>query len=341
MTSRRAESYQRRVAAAELARFRNHESHAANGEEYAYRNSATGAPSHIASFTKGLPHGEDGEIERPGDFAEFVRAIDTGNPNDFRRLPLGPRDNAEWCSTIAKGNGNPVGVRGWESMGAGKAFDLEGPDAQSLTMPPAPKLDSIELQAEMAEVYLMALARDIPFSAWGTTGHNYLKFAAACLNKLPWFSEPPSVRDSRSEVFRRRSPVSVVNLFRGVTPGADVGPYLSQFLIKGSTHIGNSDDTGELAGRIRYGAISIDQRVIVATQGKDYMTTWDSYLDVQNAADLRGKESYVQGARRLIATPRDLATYGMHYSNSLLREPHGAELGAGTGWRDVSLRQTH
>ena len=42
-------------------------------------------------------------------------------------------------------------------------YDLEGPDAQSLTIPPAPTLDSDELVAEMMELYWMALCRDIPF----------------------------------------------------------------------------------------------------------------------------------------------------------------------------------
>ncbi len=49
-------------------------------------------------------------------------------------------------------------------MGAGLVYDLEGPDAQALTIPPAPTLDSEELIAEMMELYWMALCRDIPFT---------------------------------------------------------------------------------------------------------------------------------------------------------------------------------
>ena len=36
------------------------------------------------------------------------------------------------------------------------------------------------------------------------------------------------------------------------------------------------------------GAIRVDQRVRVADPGKDYMTTWEAWLDVQNGADFRG-----------------------------------------------------
>ena len=56
-------------------------------------------------------------------------------------------------------------VRAWESQGAGHTYDLEGPDAQAVTMPPAPVLGSEELTAEMAEVYSQALLRDVPFNA--------------------------------------------------------------------------------------------------------------------------------------------------------------------------------
>jgi hypothetical protein len=46
---------------------------------------------------------------------------------------------------------------------AGLAFDLEGPDAQAVTQPPAPRFDSKQAAAEMRELYWMALARDVPF----------------------------------------------------------------------------------------------------------------------------------------------------------------------------------
>ena len=70
-----------------------------------------------------------------------------------------------WESSLAKNhtdkNGNKVGakVRAWESAGAGNVLELEGPDAQAVTMPPAPRFDGPELTAEVAEVYAMALLR--------------------------------------------------------------------------------------------------------------------------------------------------------------------------------------
>ncbi|CAN0450676.1 unnamed protein product, partial [Laminaria digitata] len=37
----------------------------------------------------------------------------------------------------------------------------------ALTIPPVPALNSEDLAAQMAEVYWMALTRDVPFSTYG------------------------------------------------------------------------------------------------------------------------------------------------------------------------------
>ena len=87
-----------------------------------------------------------------------------------------------------------------------------------------------------------------------------------------------------------------------------MGPYVSQFLLIGNTGIASAQAITE--GQIAYGAIRADQRVRVATDD-DYMQTWDEWLDVQNGADVRGRETYNPGYR-LISRPRDLATY-VHY----------------------------
>ncbi|MDQ3608182.1 MAG: hypothetical protein M3459_04665 [Actinomycetota bacterium] len=81
---------------------------------------------------------------------------------DFVYTP-GGTPQLTWAATYPPAVGNP-GVRAWESQGAGLTFELEGPDAQSVTMPPCPSVDSQELIAEMAEVYWMALCRDRPFA---------------------------------------------------------------------------------------------------------------------------------------------------------------------------------
>ncbi|MGJ3245217.1 MAG: vanadium-dependent haloperoxidase [Elainellaceae cyanobacterium] len=312
MRDRRLSALQIRQDAAEVASFREHPVQISNGEEFIYRN-ADNKPTHIANFTKGLPHDPvTGFIVSADDFQQFVRGIDSGDTLDFKATPLGPKgqDGVEtptWTSQLA--TQNKVAVRAWESAGAGSTFDLEGPDAQAVTMPPAPTLDSPELVTEMMEVYLMALLRDVPFAKFAIDSD--VQHAANRLNNTPWIQGLDYRRLSPAEQSRQRGRFNPQTIFRGITPGDEIGPYLSQFLLVGNRGLGNVQEFKD--GQIQYGSIRIDQRVRVAEPCKDYMTTWEAWLDVQDGADLRGVETYSESpAYRFMTTPRDLATY-VHY----------------------------
>lgn len=327
--SRREAAFRRRVAAAQLARDRPHETSFSNGEEGRYRDPKTGRPSYTANFTKGLPHLPNGQIADPAHYIAFVRAIDSGLVSDIRRLPLGPvrrKKNGEpqWRSNIANEANAPV--RAWESMGAGLVYSLEGPDSQSVSLPPAPTLDSCELQAEMAELYLMALLRDLPFSEWGSNKDPHPQIASSIelLNEMHWFqhSRKRCCAPTEAQQARRRTTVRVCNIFRGITPGVREGPYLSQFLLIGNQYLGSSNIDDILDGNVRWGAQAISQKVRLALPYKDFMTDLDSFLDVQDGADLRGMESY-EPTNRFIATPRDLATYVHHDGTFLKRKRFG------------------
>lgn len=360
--SRRRAAQDTRSNAAELAASRPHPRHRSNAEELRYRRPESRDPSYIASFTKGLPHDPaTGLLLNPPDFRRFVLGIQSGDVRDFRDTPLGPAARPPtpgcpsspliscetpptpgvWESASANDPsllnpgvaGTPVRVRGWESQSAGLIFDLEGPDAQAVTMPPAPTLASNELAAEIAEVYLMALLRDVHFSQLRNpeAGEQFdppgggrcrdcppvldVVKAAKILKHLPWF-KANCCDLSNEENARHRDIWSLhpQGIFRGFTPGDAVGPYLSQFLLIGNTGV-NGNDLAQLIsdGRIAYGSVRVDQRVRVATPCRDYMTTFETWLDVQNGADLRGLETYERDpSYRFITTPRDLATY-VHY----------------------------
>lgn len=340
MTFRQQQAREVRLAAAEVAAARVHPRHRGNGDEQRYRRdvSETGVvrnkPTYIGNFTKCLPHDNSGFLRDPRDYEEWVRTIDSGDPRDFRRIRLGPgpfQPNGDFVYTAAgmpqlnwaATYPTPPGVRAWESQGAGLTFDLEGPDAQAVTMPPCPSLGSQELIAEMGELYWMAFCRDVPFADWGTD--STIDDARDSLKHLWWFRRDQTLAldgttDTLPESLARRrilsdngsDPVPLEKLFRGDTPGEQIGPYLSQFLLIGNTGINSNDTVHVLSdGMVAYGALRIDQRVRVATQGQDYMTSWPEWRDVQNGADVRGRETYDPGYR-FIATPRDLVTY-VHY----------------------------
>lgn len=386
---RRTSAKDKRLEAADLANQRPHARHFSNGDEhkFRYKNSEIvdcqlegheewkkkyekditlppiklkGQSSYLMSFTKGMPHNFDtGLLLNPIYFQYFVRGIDSGDPRDFRDTPLGPKGysgNTRSCTVepkhwkSKKAKKNQVGLRSWESQSAGLAFELEGPDAQAVTMPPAPRLGSEELTAEMAEVYAQALLRDVPLNALsaGVIEEQYAcdyKDAIPkngvlnkpildklCVNKkdvesfleiteelkrLSWFNDDPLKLDEQ-EIARRcmRICPTPSSAFRGITEGDAVGPYLSQFLLIGNPGINGNDNGngGPENGFISYGSIRVDQRVRVAKKAEDHLIKWEEWFDVQNAANLGALESYEDGEHkhRFIHTGRDLATY-VHY----------------------------
>ncbi|HEX5748351.1 MAG TPA: hypothetical protein VFZ09_19075 [Archangium sp.] len=221
---------------------------------------------------------------------------------------------------------------------AGLAFELSGPDAQAVTQPPAPRFDSKRAAAEMGELYWMALARDVPFSSYASEAaiaNSIIERAIRSLStELPLFGGTPTV--------------TAQNLFRGIFPGEQVGPYVSQFLCKGNSDPRKPDGQGRDAdeGFITYGAQVIDQRQwtvkgfpqVGATA--DYLTRFtEDWLPVQNGRDDRGKDQFDTTGRRFIRDLRDGANF-VHfdqvvnaYLNTaflLLSEPLGNQL-AGMG----------
>ncbi len=289
--------------------------HRANGDE--------NIPLKPLSYTKGLRHDEhSGLLVNEADFVAFVKGIDSGNPEDFRNTPLGPTGHTQqsgrkpkqndWLSERGK---NTNSVRAWESAGAGLTFDLEGPDAQAVTMPPAPGLSNQktpELTAEIGEIYAQALLRDIPFSVYYEDAKSPDRFerdaqeVVDALNKLVFFEN----------CNRNNAQLNLENVFRGKTEGDLQGPYISQFLLAGNNGVNQKDDNRPeyeaSDGIISYGSQSISQKVREASKNRNYMTNWKEWLDVQHAANFGGQESYRANDRRFITTPRDMATF-VHY----------------------------
>lgn len=282
---RREEAYRVRTEAAAQAKEREHPSHLSNGDEERFATAR-----YAMSFTKGLHHDQaTGLIVGAAEFQRFRRAVDEGYVDAFTAEVRAPVEKA----------------RGWEAPTAGFVYDLQGPDAQAVTMQPAPALGSAELAYEMAEVYEMALLRDVPLSelATGATMVTDVDDTIDRLNDLPYTTAgfPGRPRTTEAGVVTRQT------LFRGSSPKVDVGPYLSQFMLIGNDQ---HDATGIDHGCIAYGVQQIDQRVPVA-EPQDYMTTEASWLQVQNGANTLDRSTLYSSpaARRFITFPRDLATY--------------------------------
>jgi len=301
----------------------------------------------VGTFTKGLPHDPATGQVRTADLKAFVDALNqspaipalegespfpgvfaSGKPAEFD-VPL-------FDGTYLRCDRSPPEARGWESPISGHTFDLEGADADAVGMPPAPELGSSELTAEMAEVYAAALIRDKPFSSWRTGAADAV---LVDLNELPFFSSGTGLDEAakqRRSARLKDDALSHESLFRGSTPGAMCGPYISQFLLIGNAERqgdsgaaldatdaqpraqkfapqalkDNADDDVKAAdGLILYGVQAISQQFRVHKEHVDHMTDWAMWLDVQNAANRKNSYDQYEKGTRFISTPRDLATY--------------------------------
>jgi hypothetical protein len=248
---RRDQALKRRIDAAVVAAVGPLATHPTNGEEEAY-------PSHVASFSKGLPHSDLGEVD-PAAYRAMMSALSSGDPDRFEAIPMGSSARLT-------------------SPQSAYAFDLIGPDSHSMTVRPAPRIDSPEGAGELAELYWMALARDVPFSRFDTDA----TIAAACqdLSVLSDFRGP-----------KEGGRVTPNTLFRGVTPGCLAGPLISQFLWL----------------PIPMGAVLVDQRQQTTQPGIDTMTRYDEWLAIQRG--IKAGPDAFDAVPRYIRSMRDIGQW--------------------------------
>ena len=242
-------------------------------------------PNFIGNFSQGLPHDSIGEVD-PAAYKALLRAVDTGRPSDFAKIPLG-------------GTVKLSGPQG------GLAYDLEGTDCGQLTIPPSPKLASAERAGEMVEDYWMALARDIPFSLYGE--EPITAAALVELNKLFDFKGP-----------KIKGQTTAATLFRGITPGDLIGPYLSQFFLL----------------PMSFGTLSIVQKFNTYAANTDYMTDFASWLAVQNGkgpfpANIISGTSYIKNGRDLGAWVHADISFQAYLFAAQWLLTHGATLNPG------------
>ncbi|KZL49887.1 phosphoesterase [Nodularia spumigena CENA596] len=254
---RQTSSRKIRQEAAQIAFNRGISDHVCNGEEQEYLG-ADGTPNYIANFSKGLPHNQLGEVD-PKAYKSLLKALESGKPQDFEAIIL---DKGRKLT-------NPQ---------AGLGFDLQGPDGHAITIPPAPRIDSPLNSGEMAEIYWMALLRDINFIDFNKNA--LVQEAAADLSKFSDFDGP-----------KVGASVTPETLFRGNYAGDLVGPYISQFLLKD----------------IPYGSLTISQRQKTVLPDINYLTDYDEWLNVQNGG-LAGADKF-DPTPRYIRNIRDIGQY--------------------------------
>jgi len=207
----------------------------------------------IGSFTKLLLHDDQGRLA--ASVADGIDSIE-----EYRKLIAAMRFDPDPDSTQTNGDINHVmraydvqkqngtlpdgaddnPARVWVNPQSAFSFSLKGGDISFFKMRKAPALRSRENAAEMIEVYLQALCRDVSFNDYGTglrtdkvlfpdgTYQSITNFAVEVLNDF----------GSDFRAAREGGQITPDTLFRGVasTDGGRssdlIGDYLSQFLLQ-------------------------------------------------------------------------------------------------------------
>jgi hypothetical protein len=254
--------------------------HINNGEEKDY--------PYIANYSKALRHNELGEPDKDS-YKTFLRAVEEGTFEAWEQVELGTFEEPHFRLF------NPV---------AGLTFPLQGPDPFGLFMPPAPRIDSPEGAADIAENYWLAVTRDVYV---GDYDNNRLIALAA--EDLSSFSGYPNIGGFRN--------VTPENIFRVNFPGVLKGPFISQLALIGTPipPLGLRPEDGYV---VEGWANKVDQRIITARQpGRDYLTDFKDWLKVQNGHDPRRGEFCSQDwdtTARFMRYGRDLANW-VHYDD--------------------------
>ena len=278
-------------------------------------------------YSKGLKRRPDGDMGLPTEQAfdalqdviraAYQRMSSTGLQDDFYAIEnlqahLDEEDRFKLT--------NPLG---------GLAFDLEGPDSFATFIKDPPEFSSAQTAAEMAELYWMALFRDRQLADFGpdTTDPEILK-AIDDLNTYSWIAG--NARLTKERLFRAdlRDGASQNAGFEGV----DKGPYVSQFLLRGTAvaRVMNAPpNISQRLGLVTFGTLSISQRQRTTVPNTDFLTDAALWRRVQNgeraaldddifdlntptmgdASTDRAVEVSVREKLRFISTLRDGATY--------------------------------
>jgi membrane-associated phospholipid phosphatase len=222
-----------------------------------------------ALYSKGLPHDSNGFVDKTA-YCKYINAIINQSVDELNNVPKGGSLKQVDASA------------GWND-------DL--PDIIKLNnLGTVPKIDSPEYAANLIELYDMAYCRDVSFSDYTTDAK--ITTAINSLSQLSAYHGPA---------------ITVTTIFRGLSQGDVVGPYISQFLYL-------SYNTG--------GTITFDQKR--AFKGPtDFMLTMPNAVSAQNGTTLESfgpniPPRYIINGRDLAISTRLDEPYGIFYNAALV-----------------------
>lgn len=217
----------------------------------------------VSKFGKSLAHDSTTGLPTTDAYNELVAATETGGEavayDDITQAFAGDREKTPRPLVQPE--------TAWTYLPSGRS-------TATLRIATPPAFDDPEAGAEMVELYWRALTRDVPFREYDES--DLVAGAASELDSLDAYNGPGAA-----------GTVTPANVFRGVTPGATTGPYVSQFLWKDRP----------LGGGVE------DQKIQVQAAGSDFATSADEWLAIQQGLVPRANQL---GEERYIITGRDM-----------------------------------
>jgi hypothetical protein len=235
-------------------------------------------PNFAAMFTKTLDHDPiTGVASTTGqqNFQILVNATENGQQTTYNSIT------------------RHSGASKFVNPQASAACNLMGRDSSAIPMPMVPTLDSEWAGADMAEVYLQAIARNVSFSDYGTgtgtdidsiNGGSITQNACKVLNAFGSAYHGP--KDSGS--------VTPAVLFRGTSNGCLVGPYLSQFILQDLHRINQK--------------LLPEKQLVPIASNREFGITWNNFVTIQNGLIPVPYSPSDFGSLRYTINGRDLGT---------------------------------
>jgi len=246
---------------------------------YDEHNGDDSLAAYAGSFTKGLEHDSlTGLLTANGqlNYQQLLKALFSGLQEDFNAIQL-------------------AGTRKLVNPQASYARSLMGTPAMITPMPAAPNLSSAQAAADMIEVYLQMICRDVNFEDYGTgvntdvdtiNGGSKTNNAAAILNAL-------------GDAYTGPKPVTAANLFRGNDAGNLVGPYISQFWFLPTHRV--FQDVAQ-------------PQYIPTAQTRQFGVSFEDFVEIQNGNIPKPYQGSDFSGERIIINGKDAGTT-VHYDS--------------------------
>ena len=259
------------------------------------RNDRVSSRAVVSKFGKGLAHDLETGLPTTDAYESLVAACEAGEGYEAVETASFDLDNDG--GIVDEIDLSPLvddeagfGPRPLVQPESAWTYLTEGYSTAQLEIARPPAFSSAEAGAEMVELYWRALARDVPFREYPDS--EAVNEAVVELRGLDGYRGPGSDADRTNDRLGRR------NVFRGVVPGAQTGPHVSQFMLKDRA----------------LGRGTVDQRLnppVAESTPADYVTDVGDWLKIQRGVppgvdrNLPGNE--VGDEPRYIVTGRDLA----------------------------------